>query len=207
MSGTLNNSAIGQITLGGGQTADSSTTTTAMVNVPLDQLVVAAVQAFIMSVLGLAMTQVVTAHENGVPEPLDDFVMISRLSHKIYAQPRVTYDNASTETVSQSMDCPFQLDFYGPGSTDKATTVHALFKTEIATTLFEAVGVANSLTIEPLYAAEARYTAIVNEESQYEERWTVKVHVNVIFAIATPQQFFTTAPTTRIVNVPRTYSL
>jgi hypothetical protein len=207
MSGTLNNNALAQTTLGGGQTPDSSTTTTAMVNAPLDQLVVAAVQAFIMSVLGLAMTQVVTSNENGVPEPLDDFVMISRLAHRIYALPRITYDNVSVETVNQSMDYPFQLDFYGPGSADKATIVHALFKTEIATTFFEAFGVTNNLTIEPLYAEEARYTAIINEESQYEQRWTAKVHVNVIFSIATPQQFLTTAPTVDIINVPRTYHL
>jgi hypothetical protein len=174
-------------------------------NTPIDQLVVAAVQSLVMTTLGLPMSQVITAHENGVPMPLDDFVMISHLSHKLYSTPHITYDNVSVETVNQPMDYPFQLDFYGDGASDKATTVQALFKTDVATTLFEAFGAANGLVIEPLYAEDANHTAITNEENQYEERWTVKVHVNVIFSIATVQQFFANAPAVTIVNVPCTY--
>lgn len=172
---------------------------------PIDQTVVAALQAFVMAMLGLPMSSVITAHENGVPMPLDNFVMISHLTHKSYAMTTVSYDGVSTETVTQPMDYPFQIDFYGPGASDWAIVIQSLFKTEIATTNFEAFGAANSITIEPLYAEDAAHTAIVNEENQYEERWTLKVHINVLFSIPTAQQFLTTTPKVGTINAPRTY--
>jgi len=54
--------------------------------------------------------------------------------------------------------------------------MQTLFRSYPTASFFEAWGMANGFTIDPLYTDDATHTAIVNEESQYEERWTIKPH-------------------------------
>ena len=175
-----------------------------MTNSPLDQSIEAAVQAWVMSMLGLDILHVIPAHDNRVPPPGTPFVMVSHLLRRQYETAGSTYDGVSTETVSMGLDYSFQIDSYGVNAADWAMIMQVLFKSGPTAAFFEAWGQSNSFTIDPMFCDDATHMPIVNEEEQYEERWTLKPHFCVLLSVATPQQFMTEF-NVNLINVQATY--
>jgi hypothetical protein len=181
---------------------------TGLANLPVDQSVMAAIQAWVMSVTGLDILHVIPAHDNRVPPPGTPFIIVSHLSRKSYEVPGSSYNGTTqVDTISTGLDYVFQIDSYGINASDWALTMQTLFRSYPTASFFEAWGIANGFTIDPLYTDDATHTAIVNEESQYEERWTIKPHFCVVFSVATPMQSMTQTPHPGIINVQRTYPM
>lgn len=82
-------------------------------------------------------------------------------------------------------DLTVQIDIHGPNATDYVRIVEGLFRSEYGTTALSSSG----LDIAPLYSGEARQIPFINQEQQYEYRWTLDVHLQVNPVVGTPQQF------------------
>lgn len=91
--------------------------------------------------------------------------------------------SASTEVV-------FQLDIHGPQSPESAQMIATLLRDEWATDYFKTAF--PERTVQPLYVDDPRQTAFVDAEAQYEDRWTVDVHLQANPTISVLQQFAAT---------------
>jgi len=109
-------------------------------------------------------------------------------SETMYADQR--QDLQETEFV-------VQIDVYGlqggPAG-DSAQTLSTLLRSEVATEFFHAENPA----VSPLHADDPRQLAFVDGESQYEERWTLDVHLQVNPVTGVAQQFATVATVTPV---------
>jgi len=99
-------------------------------------------------------------------------------SETLYAGVR--RDDAETEWV-------VQLDLHGPASGDNTRVVETLFRSEYATSAFADTG----YTVVPLYCDDPREMPFINQEQQYEWRWTIDCHFQLTQVVGTPQQFAT----------------
>lgn len=90
---------------------------------------------------------------------------------------------ASTEVV-------FQLDIHGPRSPESAQTITTILRDEWATDYFATAFPERN--VQPLYVDDARQTAFVDAEAQYEDRWTIDVHLQANPTISVLQQFAST---------------
>lgn len=82
-------------------------------------------------------------------------------------------------------DLTVQVDIHGPNATDYARIIESLFRSEYGTTAFANSGI----DITPLYCSEIRQIPFINQEQQYEDRWTLDLHLQVNPVVGTPQQF------------------
>ncbi len=78
-----------------------------------------------------------------------------------------------------------QLDVHGPASGDNVRIVETLFRSEYGV---DAISVAG-FDMAPLYAESARQIPFINAEQQYEDRWTLDVHLQINPVVGTPQLF------------------
>lgn len=112
-----------------------------------------------------------------------------------------TYEVSPTQTVgsetmyaSQRQDLEetefvVQVDVYGPAAGDNAQLVSTLLRSEVATSFFAAANPA----VSPLHADEPRQLPLIDGERQFEQRYSIEVHLQVNPVVGTPQQVFTKA--------------
>lgn len=106
--------------------------------------------------------------------------------------------SAGTIAIEQTTEAVMQVDVHGPASADNAETIATLFRDAYGVSLFEGTG------ITPLYTDEPRQMPFITAANQYEDRWTVDVHMQVDPTISVPQQFASQA-TVNVVDVTATY--
>ncbi len=108
--------------------------------------------------------------------------------------------SAGQRVVSQRTQVTYQLDVHGPMSAENAQLITTLFRDFYATDFFtsQATGVA------PLYADDARQTPFVNDQQQYEYRWTVDVTLEAVLVTSVTQQF-ADAVSADLINVDTAY--
>lgn len=97
-------------------------------------------------------------------------------SGSVYAGVR--YDLTQTRWV-------VQCDVHGPNSARNAQVIVSLFRSEVATDAFAAVG----YSVVPLHADDARFMVFWNAEQSAEYRWVVDLHMEIVPIVGTPQQF------------------
>lgn len=175
-------------------------------NVPDELAIVSTLQAWVMTVLPLDLNHVIQANDNSVPQPSDPFIAMTPLRRTPLSTPWLTYtdtDNVNTEseTTNLSIEYEYQLDCYGPQAADYIMVLHVLLRSEATSEWFTTYGAANGLTIDTFYTSDPTHTPITNEENQYEERWTLRLTLNVVLAISTPINFMSTATISPLVNV------
>jgi hypothetical protein len=85
-------------------------------------------------------------------------------------------------TAEQGIELAVQIDCYGRHSGTWAA---------IISTLFQDTYGCNALApnCQPLYCNEARMIPLVDEELQYEERWSLDAHVQFNPVVTVPQQY------------------
>jgi hypothetical protein len=176
------------------------------INAPNDLAIITALQSWITATLGLSLAQVVEAHDNLVAPPLDPFVIMTHLTRVPISTPWLTGTDTQvpateTATVNLGISYEYQLDAYGATAADAIMTLHVLFRSDPTSEWFQAYGLANSITIDALDADPPTHTAIINSENQYEERWTLRLRLNVVEAISTPINFMGSAVVKPLVNV------
>lgn len=78
-----------------------------------------------------------------------------------------------------------QLDVYGPASVENAQIVSQIFRDEYAYDFFRNL----SDTITPLVADDPRQMPWINDQAQYENRWTVEATFQLNETLSIPQQY------------------
>lgn len=106
--------------------------------------------------------------------------------------------SAGVIEVEQSTEVVMQVDVHGPSSGDNSQTISTLFRSGYAVERMAASGVT------PLYAEDPRQTPFTTAASQYEERWTIDVHLQINPIISVPQEFADSA-TIEVVDVDVVY--
>jgi hypothetical protein len=127
--------------------------------------------------IGVAASTTVTAQVGGTPGGAGIYAVSP--SQTVAS---TTLSAGATE-IEQATEIVMQVDVHGPGSSDNAQTISTLFRDEYAVTQFDGTG------ITPLYADEPRQMPFLTAAHQYEDRWTVDVHMQADPVIAVPQEF------------------
>ena len=97
---------------------------------------------------------------------------------------------AGNVILTQPVKITFQVDVHGPNSADNAQAISTLFRSEIATSFFNAP----ASGIDALYADDPRQMPFDNGEQQVEFRWIINAVMQANQAIPWPQDFMGSAP-------------
>lgn len=128
----------------------------------------------------IAANTTVQAQLSGTPGGVGTYSVLpsqTLAQETIYAGQRS--DMAPTRLV-------VQLDVHGPASSDNTKIIEGLFFSAVATDFFDAEGYA----VQALHADVARQVPFVNGADQYENRWTMDLHLQIDPVLSTPIQFF-----------------
>lgn len=90
---------------------------------------------------------------------------------------------AGSIAVEEDTEFVAQVDLHGPLSGDYAVVLQALFRSGYAADQLEPSGVS------PFYADDPRQMPFINAANEYENRWTVDLHMQVNPVVSIPQQF------------------
>lgn len=105
---------------------------------------------------------------------------------------------AGVINYDQSTELVYQCDIHGPNSGDNAQVVSTLFRSSFA------VNQMNGTGISPLYHDHPRQVPFSTAANQWEERWSIDLHLQAIPIISVPQEFASTADV-NVIDVEATY--
>lgn len=144
----------------------------------------AALRAFILLTVP-AGTEVLITQQNRVPQPSGpNYVMMTATNRDFMSSAYREYRPAGDQVDrTRSTGAGFQLDFYGPLSSDFAQRFATLFRDDYAVDAMAGTGVT------PLYCNDGSQMPLTNGERQYEARWMVQAMLQVNPIVSTPQQF------------------
>lgn len=135
---------------------------------------------------------VIQGQNNRVPEPKSpDFVTMTPIFRgRLATNVTTTFDGAPTEEPGTRTDTmgtrvTVQLDVHGPNSADNAQLIATLFRSDIATDYFEALGV----PIAPLFTEDPHQLPYLNAEQQVENRWVVDTVLQANIGVQSGQEF------------------
>jgi hypothetical protein len=117
-----------------------------------------------------------------MPRGGENFVVMSPTLRARLSLNTTDYPTQDTQTNTASFDYSIQIDCYGPNSGDTATILHDSWYSDQAFNLLKPQGVS------PLWIEEPRFVPLVNGEQQYENRWTMGLHLQFKPAITDAQQ-------------------
>ena len=123
-----------------------------------------ALRAFMLLV---ADCEVIRTPVNRAAMPKGDVIALSPTSNTPLSTNVATVDGQQ-QSIKRASQFVVQVDCYGAGAGDRATTLSTLLRSQFACEQLAASG----LEIQPLYAGDAHQMPLVNGEDQYEERWT-----------------------------------
>lgn len=133
--------------------------------------------------------EVIEAQDNRVPMPAGNFIEMTATILNPLSTPKSTWVDPGTNPGSNqsvtSTQWRCQLDVYGPGAADVATTIANLVRTEYACDQFASSGI----EMQPLYSEGPHNTTMINAEQQYEERWTLDFIAQFNPVVTTPLDF------------------
>lgn len=95
--------------------------------------------------------------------------------------------------ITRGTTYSYQVDCYGPAGPDWANIIAIAWRS-----MWSCDNNAQPLIFTPLYADEPQQLNIVNGELVYEQRFTLKLYLQVNQVVALPQDFFTTPPAVTI---------
>jgi len=93
-----------------------------------------------------------------------------------------------------------QCDVHGPQSANNVKIIEGLFRSEYATSNFTDSG----FDMQPLYADTPQQMPWYSDDQQFNDRWSIDVHMQINPRIETPQDFFA-ALDLGIINVDVVY--
>lgn len=94
---------------------------------------------------------------------------------------------AGQHAMMMPTELTFQCDVHGPSSAENVQRIGTMIRSEFACDFFRA----RSIPVQPLHADDPmRQAAFVNAESQFEDRWTIDVHLQANVIMTVDQQFF-----------------
>ena len=150
-------------------------------------------------IITIVSCPVIRTQVNRVPPPVGAYVAMTQTGGAPLSTNTDTW-TATEKTVLRPEQFTIQIDCYGAGSGDDARAIAALMRDAYACDLMAA----SNPNIQPMYAGDARQMPLVDGESQYEERWTFDVVLQINPTITMPQQS-ANALQVGLLNVDRTY--
>ncbi len=155
-----------------------------MTPVLTDDAIITALRAFLLAVLPDGV-EVVLGQVNRVPEPTSlDHVIITPARREQLSTTTHSYSMATgMSVVARSNAVHFQLDVYGPNSTDNVQVIATLFRDAWGCDFLA------PYQVQPLYCDDGRQMPLVNGEYQYEDRWTMTAAVQANPPVAVPVDF------------------
>ena len=109
--------------------------------------------------------------------------------------------------LNQSLQFTCQLDVHGPNSGDNVVVISTIFRDNFGYDLFQTLAADEGLavnTITPIAADDPRQMPFVNDQMQYELRWTIEAEMQVNQLVEVPQQYMDIVKTT-LVDVTTAY--
>ena len=103
---------------------------------------------------------------------------------------------AGQRTDLTPTDYVVQCDVHGPNGADNARRIEGLFRSEYATQTFTDNDPTESVV--PLYCDEIKQVPFINDSRQYENRYTLDLHLQINPVVGTPQDFTTEIDVTAI---------
>lgn len=85
----------------------------------------------------------------------------------------------------QPLELTIQVDIHGPASSDNATRVSTQWRNQIGVNACQAQGA----ILAPLYNSSPRQIPFINDQDQYEQRWSLDLCMQVNPVLTVPQQF------------------
>ena len=138
-------------------------------------------------ILSLIDCEVIDGLDNGVPPPLNPFIAITPLYFNRLATNMPTYQDpgtgAGTSGVMQSIAYTWQIDCYGPQSSDWAAIITTMFRDGYGVDFMAPIAA-------PLYADDPKQFAIVDGEENFEQRWLITAVLQYNPVVTIPVQYF-----------------
>lgn len=152
-----------------------------------------ALRGFLLSVVGDSY-EVVKGQDNRVAMPGGKFITMTGLNNVELNKPYSTWEDSRQPTgglqnTNQAKKWICQLDVYGTEASSVASTIATLARSSYAVRQFAALTQEKGFSITPLYADQPHQTTMINGEKQYEERWTLDLHLQFNAVISTPMEF------------------
>lgn len=136
--------------------------------------------------------------QNMTSTPLDSYVAISPGVNQRQDQIRHDYDPVNQLVlIGRHTTYSYQVDCYGPAGPDYASIISIAWRSGYMADYVTA----NALPFQILYADEPQQLNFSNGELQYEQRFMLRVYLQVNQTVALPQDFFV-GPTPVIVEPP-----
>lgn len=137
----------------------------------------------------------IQAQTAGVPGSTGTYLL--SISQSIPVEQKMA---AGLESLLQKTRVDIQLDFHGDNAEDYAQIVSTLLRDDRGVTFFAGLGHG----ISPLYTTDPHQTPFINEQQQYEYRWTMEAHLQINPVVQLSQEFADTL-NIGIVDVDATY--
>jgi hypothetical protein len=136
-------------------------------------------------------SQVFQSQENFVPEPNSDFIlmtdsMVSRLA------TNSTTGTVDSETQTARLEIVMQLDIYGQNGADHAAVIVATMRGDYAYANFPD-------DVKPLYATDPVQIPIINAEGNFEQRWSIDIHMQYNPEFTAEQETTSTASINQLI--------
>lgn len=152
-----------------------------------------ALRGFLLSVVGESY-EVVKGQDNRVAMPEGKFITMTGLNNDELNKPYSTWQDSGQPTgglelTNQAKKWICQLDIYGENAGSTASTIFTLARSRYAVRQFASLTQGKNFSITPLYADQPHQTTMINGEKQYEERWTLDLHLQFNLVISTPMEF------------------
>lgn len=140
------------------------------------------VRAYLLGLFHLDGDRVIRGYSNNVPLPNPPFILMN-IIHEQALSTNVHHYWVEREQadVSQSVEVRLQLDFFGETSGQFARTFCQLWRDFYACERLQCC--------QPLYCEDPKYLPFTNEESEYEERYTVTALLNYNPRVTHEQDF------------------
>lgn len=131
------------------------------------------------------------AQANRVPMPKGMFCILTPLKPKRLSTTReVKQDTGDPLTSSMGYtevrQFDIQVDIYGEGAADRATALETVFSSDYTYQKIKSI----DSRLAPLYSSDAFNSAMINAESQYQERWTITLSLQAHITVSFPQDYF-----------------
>ncbi|MCP1241767.1 hypothetical protein GOB86_10880 [Acetobacter lambici] len=153
---------------------------------PTDGQIYGAVRNWLLNVLP-ACVQVVLGQQNRVAPPLGPFVTMTLVERTRLATNSWAY-TPTTREVSEPVRLGMQLGIFGAGAGGYAQTIAALWRDPSAGAFFAGL----PFPLAPLDVGAPTQSGFRDGEHQYEENWSVTLHMQVTFNLSIAQDFATT---------------
>ncbi len=145
----------------------------------------AALRSYLLSVTPI--TEVYQAQDTRVPIPVGQYTIMTILRRERMSTGHDTTDAINpVMTTGQVTSYTVQVDIYGDGAGNHAAKVEQLWRTIWSVDLMHSLNAG----ITPLYADTVFQTSLINSEANYEERYTLSLHMQVQQDIDVAQDIF-----------------